>query len=88
MFGLLFLKRLLDSFWKTEWQSVCSQFHLKPQQREEGINTWWFDICHTLWGTETHDHFQSTTKPVQHDRHSWTKEKGAVTKYSYQKKKK
>lgn len=25
-------KRLLDTSWKTEWQSVCSQFHLKPHQ--------------------------------------------------------
>lgn len=80
MFAPIFLKRFLDTFWKFEWQSVCSQFHLKPHQTGEGITPWWFDICKTLWGTETHDAFQSTMKPVQHDRHYWTKENGAATK--------
>ena len=87
MFALLFLKRFLDTYWKTEWHSVCRQFHLKSHQIGEGINPKWFGTCKTLWVRETHNAFQSTVKPLcSMDRHHWTKQTRGGTKTSYLKK--
>lgn len=84
MFSLIFFKRLLDTYWETEWHSVCRQFHLKSHQIGEGINPKWFGTCKTLWVRETHNAFQSTVKPLcSTDRHCWTKQNGAVTENSY-----
>lgn len=89
MFSLIFLKRFLDTYWKTEWHSVCRQFPLKSHQIGEGINPKWFGTSKTLWVRGTHNAFQSTVKPLcSMDRHCWTKQNGAVTKKLLSKKKK
>lgn len=75
------LKRFLDTYWKTEWHSVCREAHLMPHQNGEGFNSKRFGTCKTLWVTVTHNVFQSTMKPLcSMDRHFWMEENGAMTK--------
>lgn len=82
------LKRSLGTYWKTEWHSVCRQFHLKSHHIGEGINSKWFGTCKTLWIRETQCFSKQSETVVQHrqtlpKKAKWSSDKNQLFKYKW-----